>query len=189
VRATDRPLDDVEKHWLLALARGAIRDELDGHRRQCSPPSTGPLTEIRGAFVTLMQGDRLRGCIGHVIASEPLWQSVRSNALNAAFRDPRFPPVEAAELAGLILEISALSPLRRLEAPDGIVVGRDGLLIESGHYRGLLLPQVAQRYGWTPEEFLDQTCLKAGVRRGAWRDPETTVSVFTAEVFGEGDVR
>jgi AmmeMemoRadiSam system protein A len=185
----DRPLDNLEKRWLLELARSAIRDEVEGHSRQCSPPSTGPLTEIRGAFVTLLQGDVLRGCIGHVIGSEPLWQSVRSNARNAAFRDPRFPPVEAAELPGLMLEISALSPLRRIDAPDEIVVGRDGLLVEKGHHRGLLLPQVAQRYGWTPEQFLDQTCLKAGLPQGDRCDPDTTISVFTAEVFGEGDFR
>jgi len=184
-----RPLDAEERRLLLDLARMVIRGELDGRHDEREPPAEGPLAQVRGAFVTLMDGDRLRGCIGHVVGSETLWSSVRSNAVNAAFRDPRFPPVEPAELGGLTIEISALSPLRVVLEPEDIVVGDDGLVVERGRFRGLLLPQVGERYGWTPEEFLDQTCRKAGMQPGCWRDPATTISAFHAEVFSEEELR
>lgn len=135
--------------------------------------------------MTLTAGDRLRGCIGHVLAADPLWVSVRSNALNAAFHDPRFSPVSLEEMPSLDLEISALSPLWGVSEPDEIEIGRDGLVIGLGPHRGLLLPQVAERYGWTAEEFLDQTCRKAGLKPGDWREPSATISAFSAEVFGE----
>ena len=129
----------------------------------------------------------LRGCIGHVVGAEALWLSVRTNAVNAAFHDPRFPPIEDSELPRLTIEISALTPLWEVSKPEEIVIGRHGLIIERGPYRGLLLPQVAERYGWTPEEFLDQTCRKAGMQPGCWRDPDAIISAFSAEVFSEGD--
>jgi AmmeMemoRadiSam system protein A len=134
-----------------------------------------------------MDGKTLRGCIGHVVGSDPLWLSVRSNALNAAFHDPRFPAVQSRELSGLTIEISALTPLRQVSGPDEITVGRDGLMIERGPRRGLLLPQVGERYEWSPEEFLDQTCRKAGMAPGCWRDAASVISTFSAEVFSEAD--
>jgi AmmeMemoRadiSam system protein A len=180
-----RSLDPEERRWLLSLARRSIEARLAGGELPGDAPADGPLTVDRGAFVTLTEGDRLRGCIGHVFATEPLWRSVRSNAVNAAFHDPRFPPVTAGELPSLTVEISALSPLWEVASADEIVVGRDGLAIEKGRCRGLLLPQVAQRYGWTAEEFLDQTCRKAGLNRGDWRDPSARIGAFSAEVFSE----
>lgn len=176
-----------QRRWLLHLARATIDARLRSLPLPDEPPPAGPLTEHRGAFVTLTEGSVLRGCIGHVVATEALWLSVRSNALNAAFHDPRFPPVALAELPGLTVEVSALTPLRRVAGPDDIEVGRDGLMIERGSSRGLLLPQVGERYGWTAAEFLDQTCKKAGMRPGCWRDPATTISTFSAEVFSELD--
>lgn len=178
-------LNAEERLWLLNLARSTIEAELEDHQLPTNPPSDGPLSQIRGAFVTLTENESLRGCIGHVIGTEPLWRSVRANALNAAFHDPRFPAVEADELSQLTLEISALSPLWTVEAPEDIVIGRDGLLIERGPYRGLLLPQVADRYGWSPEEFLDQTCRKAGMQPGCWCDGDARIAAFSAEVFSE----
>ncbi len=178
-------LNTDERRWLLRLARSTIAAELDKGRLPDTSPADGPLTQIRGAFVTLTENDALRGCIGHVIGTEPLWRSVRANALNAAFRDPRFPAVESDELSRLTLEISALSPLWSVEAPSDIVIGRDGLLVERGPYRGLLLPQVAERYRWSPEEFLDQTCRKAGMQPGCWCDGDARISAFSAEVFSE----
>jgi AmmeMemoRadiSam system protein A len=180
-------LEPKERRWLLALARRTIEAQLAGMALPEGDPDDGPLIEHRGAFVTLTAGDRLRGCIGHVLAAEPLWISVRSNAVNAAFHDPRFTPVTGEELPSLVLEISALSPLWEVSEPAEIVVGRDGLTIEKGRFRGLLLPQVASRYGWTPEEFLDQTCLKAGLNTGDWRDPSARIGAFSAEVFSEED--
>lgn len=178
-------LNTDERRWLLGLARATIAAELDKGGLPDRSPADGPLTQVRGAFVTLTENKALRGCIGHVIGTEPLWRSVRANALNAAFHDPRFPAVETGELSQLTLEISALSPLWSVEAPADIVIGRDGLLIERGPYRGLLLPQVAERYGWSPEEFLDQTCRKAGMESGCWCDGDTRISAFSAEVFSE----
>ena len=182
-----RNLDPRERRWLLRLARSTIAAKLEGRPLPDTPPGPGPLSDQRGAFVTLEIDSQLRGCIGHVSGTEALWLSVRSNAVNAAFRDPRFPPVEPAELASLEIEISALSPLWPVSTPDEIEIGRDGLVIERGHHRGLLLPQVADRYGWSAVEFLDQTCRKAGMQPGCWRDPETLISAFSAEVFSEDE--
>lgn len=174
-----------DREWLLGLARSTIKANLEGKRLPGDPPRPGPLMEIRGAFVTLSTDGALRGCIGHVIGTEPLWLSVRSNAVNAAFRDPRFAPLTAGEFATIEIEISALTPLRPISSPDEIVIGRDGLVIERGLHRGLLLPQVAERYNWSPEEFLDQTCRKAGMKPGCWRGADTEFAIFSAEVFGE----
>ena len=183
-----RSLESEDRRGLLSLARRSIEARLIGQRPPDEAPADGPLTVDRGAFVTLMEGGRLQGCIGHVFATEPLWRSVRSNAVNAAFHDPRFPPVTAEQLPLLTIEISALSPLWEVASPDEILVGRDGLAIELGARRGLLLPQVAERYGWTAEEFLDQTCRKAGLSPGDWRDPSARVGAFSAEVFSEHEL-
>ena len=182
-----RDLMPSEQRWLLALARATIEARLQRRELPDASPAPGPLTERRGAFVTLTAAGELRGCIGHVVSVEPLWLSVRSNAVNAAFNDPRFPPVDVHELPGLTIEVSALSPLRPVAGPGDIRVGRDGLLIERGGSRGLLLPQVAERYAWTAEQFLDQTCHKAGLEGGCWRAPGARISAFSAEVFSEGE--
>jgi AmmeMemoRadiSam system protein A len=185
--ARTRQLDQEERQWLLRLARSTIEARLEGQGLPQADPSPGPLTELRGAFVTLTDAGDLRGCIGHVVGAEPLWRSVRSNAINAAFNDPRFSPVTSGELGGLTVEVSALSPLWPLTDPHDIVIGRDGLFVELGSARGLLLPQVAKRYGWTPSQFLDQTCRKAGLEPGCWHAPDARVSAFSAEVFSEED--
>ena len=182
-----RALSDDERRWLLRLARTTIEAELGARPTPNEPPPQGPLTVPRGAFVTLTNNRELRGCIGHVVGTEALWLSVRSNAVNAAFFDPRFPSLTEAELPSLTIEVSALTPLWKVSRPESIVIGRDGLIIERGPHRGLLLPQVAERYGWTPEEFLDQTCRKAGMQPGCWQDPDAIISAFSAEVFSEGD--
>jgi len=185
----DAMLDPDERHWLLGLARSTINAQLRNESLPGNPRLSGPLSEIRGAFVTLTLDGALRGCIGHVIGTEPLWLSVRSNAINAALCDPRFSPLTEEELASIKIEISALSPLWPVSRPGEIVIGRDGLVIERGIHRGLLLPQVAERYGWSPEEFLDQTCRKAGMKPGCWRKEDAEVSAFSAEVFGESSSR
>jgi len=178
-------LDREQRQWLLALARSTINARLKNEPLPDDPPPSGPLLENRGAFVTLSLDGALRGCIGHVIGSEPLWSSVRSNAINAAFRDPRFSPLTDEEFGSIEIEVSALTPLWTVSSPGEITIGRDGLIIERGIHRGLLLPQVAERYGWTPEEFLDQTCRKAGMAPGCWRKEDAEVSAFSADVFGE----
>ena len=172
---------------LLALAREAIQCRLDGKPIPSSEPSDQKLLEPRGAFVTLKIGGRLRGCIGHVIGVAPLWRTVRDNAIAAAFEDPRFGPLQAEEMDHTHIEISALTPLQQVGFHD-IVVGRDGILLERGQARGLLLPQVAVEYGWDRETFLDHTCRKAGLEPGCWRHPDTVISTFSAQVFGEEEL-
>jgi AmmeMemoRadiSam system protein A len=183
-----RPLNQDEKRWLLVLARSTLAAALTGRPLPSPPVPEGPLTEPRGAFVTLKKNGALRGCIGYVVGHEPLWKAVQENAVNAALRDPRFPPVTAEELPGLEIEISALTPLVKVTDPAEIVVGRDGLMMERGPARGLLLPQVPVEYGWDRGAFLDQTCRKAGMEPGCWRDPRTRIWRFEAEVFAEGEL-
>ncbi len=185
--ADPHPISPIGRRFLLALARATIAEQLD--LPGVAPPGEPPheVGKRQGAFVTLKIDRRLRGCIGHVVGVVPLWEAVRDNAAAAAFRDPRFPALEADELERVRLEISVLSPLRPVPA-DGVEVGRHGVLIERGPTRGLLLPQVAVEYGWDREIFLDHTCRKAGLELGCWRDPETVIQVFSAEVFGEDDL-
>ena len=184
--AAAHTIDGPATRFLLALARETIQCRLDGKRLPCPELSDRNLLEPRGAFVTLKIDGRLRGCIGHVIGVAPLWRAVRDNAIAAAFEDPRFEPLTAEELALTRIEISALTPLQRTDSHE-IVIGRDGILLECGRARGLLLPQVAAEFGWDRETFLDHTCRKAGLEPGCWRHPDTVISVFSAQVFGEDE--
>ena len=141
------------------------------------------LKQIRGVFVTLQKGDHLRGCIGCISGNEALAQTVSKMAVSAAFRDPRFPPVRKEEFSQLSFEISVLSPPRKIASPDEIRVGMHGLYMKHGNRAGLLLPQVADRYGWDRMTFLEQTCRKAGLPKSSWEDPKTEIFVFSAEIF------
>lgn len=170
---------------LLRMARASIREAFDGREAPTPEPMLPGLEETRGAFVTIKLDGNLRGCIGHIVSDRPLWETVSLMARAAAFEDPRFPPLERNDLDDVTLEVSVLTVPARVENPDDIRVGRDGLIVERGATRGLLLPQVATEWGWDRETFLDQTCIKAGLSAGAWRDPGTRVLAFSAEVFGE----
>jgi len=182
--SSEPTIDGHATRFLLALARETIQCRLNGEPLPSPEPDDQLLLEPRGAFVTLKIDGRLRGCIGHVIGVAPLWQAVRDNAIAAAFEDPRFEPMRADELLHTHIEISALTPLRRVEFDD-VIVGRDGVLLEKGMARGLLLPQVPVELGWDRETFLDHTCRKAGIEPGCWRHPDTVISTFSAQVFGE----
>lgn len=143
----------------------------------------------RGAFVTLLASETLRGCIGRVTADRLLGEVVRDMTVAAARDDPRFPPVAIDELAELRIAISVLGDLVRIAAPlvdpGRIVIGRDGLVVRRGRAVGLLLPQVAVEYEWDAVAFLAATCRKAGLAADAWRDPATEVLAFAADVFAE----
>jgi AmmeMemoRadiSam system protein A len=180
-----RPLTPQERRFLLELARASIQARLDEDSLPEHAPDPGPLSEHRGAFVTLTIDGLLRGCIGHVVGVEPLWLSVRSNAVAAAFHDPRFSPLQREEIDSTEIEISALSTLEEIEGPDSIQVGVHGLLIERGTARGLLLPQVATHNNWDRATFLEHTCRKAGLERDCWRDGESRLSTFEVESFSE----
>ncbi len=172
---------------LLRAARDAIESAvLDRHAHR-SPDEEAPALRHPGAaFVTLRTADgELRGCIGELEARRPLIDSVRGCAVGAALRDPRFLPVSAGELDGLRVAISVLTPPVPVRGAAAIEIGRHGLVIERGPYRGVLLPEVATEQGWDAETFLAQTCRKAGLPPDAWRDPEATISVFETVKLAE----
>jgi len=179
-------LTPQQRTTLLTIARDSIKAGLDGRRpelRESDYDET--LRRPAGAFVTLTSHGELRGCIGSIVAVEPLYRAVASSALAAAFRDPRFDPLQSRELDDVELEISVMGPIERVTNIEEIEVGRDGLIISRGRNAGLLLPQVATDYRWDRDTFLDQTCVKAGLPPGTWRDPGTKIEKFSAEVFGE----
>jgi AmmeMemoRadiSam system protein A len=179
-------LNETQRQTLLQIARTSIEAVLNGSRPQLDASDyDDELRRPAGAFVTLTEGGDLRGCIGSIVAVEPLYRAVSSSAISAAFRDPRFRPLQKGELPSIELEISVMGPIERVTNVEDIVPGRDGLIISRGQYAGLLLPQVATEYGWDRETFLDQTCVKAGLPHGAWRDGATKIEKFSAEVFGE----
>ncbi len=178
--------DDARKECLF-LARRTLHAHIRGQSHGTAFTPTQPeLLEPRGAFVTLKAGGQLRGCIGHILASRPLWQTIEQCTMASATEDPRFPPVQPDELPDIEIEISVLSPLEPVTDVESIEVGRHGLLISRGFSRGLLLPQVAPEYGWNREEFLAHTCRKAGLPPDAWRSG-ARIERFTAEVFAEKD--
>jgi len=180
-------LCDEDRLLLLARAREAINQIAVQQRIPDFPPVVGRLAEPGGAFVTVRCNGRLRGCIGRVDADTSLAETVAQAAIGAALHDPRFPPIRECEIANLRIEISAVSELRR-SSPGEIAAGTHGVVVMSGDRRGLLLPQVATERGWPANRLLEETCVKAGLDRGAWRDSATQIFTFTAEIFSEPDV-
>lgn len=180
-------LTHVHRKTLLQIARESIATVLDGaHPALDKYEIDDVLRRPAGAFVTL--NDRhgeLRGCIGSIKPVAALYRAVSMSAVNAAFRDPRFYPVERDELGTLHVEISVMGPIEVIGSFEDIVVGRDGLIVSRGAFAGLLLPQVATEYGWDRDTFLAHTCLKAGLPKDAWRSKDTRIERFSAEVFGE----
>ncbi len=174
-----------EKRQLMEIAKASVQSAVKGKKAPEFTPVSNTLTQNRGAFVTLKIEGKLRGCIGYIIPVMPLYQTVAEVAESAALRDPRFPPVSLSELPLLEYEISALSPIERIDDTGEIEVGKHGLIIRRGHSQGLLLPQVATEYGWDCEQFLQHTCHKAGLPPDAWKFSDTEISVFSAEVFDE----
>ena len=179
----DLGLTAGEKSFLRRLAMTEIKSRFRKTEPLPAPPPGGHLEEKRGAFVTLTKHGALRGCIGHIQGNLPLVETIREMAPAAAFGDPRFPPVSEAELDELELEISVLTPLRLIKDISEIEVGVHGLYLECQGYAGLLLPQVATEYGWSREEFLEHTCMKAGLSSNCWRQSETRIYIFSADIF------
>jgi AmmeMemoRadiSam system protein A len=178
-------LSEADRRSLLELARRAIAEAVSLQKPVEGVPQSGVFAEKRGVFITIHARGRLRGCIGVVEAFEPLGESIARCAASAAVHDPRFSPVSAEELRELQIEVSLLSALEPIH-PENIEIGKHGLLISQGSKRGLLLPQVAVEHRLGREQFLEETCRKAGLHANAWWEPETQILGFTCEVFSEG---
>ncbi len=177
-------LSDEEKALLLELARDSVvTNVIEEPDKTIKPPESKKLNEKKGCFVTIKEQGKLRGCIGYVFPKKPLYQAVMEMAVEAALHDSRFSPVIQDELSNLKLEISVLSELQRIRSIDEIQIGRDGLYIKHKVQSGLLLPQVAVEERWSPIQFLEQTCWKAGLLKDAWKEAE--VYKFNAEIFGD----
>jgi len=184
-------IDKNEKNILLVQARETIAAELEG-RKPIYPKieisEDSNLYKPCGAFVTLhtIKGIRsLRGCIGRMTANLPLIETVRLMAREAAFGDPRFPPLKKDELSYCQIEISALSPMTPCPDPRKVEVGVHGLYLRRGGRSGVLLPQVPVEQGWNLDQYLDYICIKAGLPEGSYNAPDAELLTFTAIVFGE----
>jgi len=179
-------LSEADRRALLALARRAIAEAVTPQKPGGDIPSSEVFAEKRGVFVTIHARGRLRGCIGVAEAFEALGDSIARCAANAALHDPRFSPVRVEELPELVIELSLLSTVEPI-LPENIEIGKHGLLISQGSKRGLLLPQVAVEHKLGRDQFLEETCRKAGLNAKAWQAPETQIFGFTCEVFSEGE--
>jgi len=176
-------LSEQQRGTLLDIARRSIQAAANAEPEpRPEAPADPALASPGAAFVTIEGPLGLRGCIGLLEPTVPLYLTIAEMAYAAACRDPRFPPLQPSELPDLHIEISVLSPLQPI-LPDEVEPGKHGLVIRQGFRSGALLPQVASKYGWSREEFLCQTCLKAGLPSDAWRHG-AEILAFTAEVFG-----
>jgi AmmeMemoRadiSam system protein A len=180
---TEINLTDDEKKTLHNIALTAIKNRLENESPSVSQSITDTLNEKRGAFVSLHKHGQLRGCIGYVHGFKPLAKAINDMAIAAAFKDPRFPPLNENELEDLDIEISVLTPMKQISNINEIEVGKHGLMMIKGPYSGLLLPQVATQYNWDRQTFLSETCHKAGLPVDAWKDDETEIYTFSAEIF------
>jgi AmmeMemoRadiSam system protein A len=180
-------MDDKHKQTLLKVARDTVEVVVNRQPVQ-KPTSDDPALNVPGGcFVTLKNHGKLRGCIGQFVSEEPLIELIAEMAKASATSDTRFlaNPITASELNQLDIEISVLSPLKRTDDPLSLRLGTDGIYIKKGYASGCFLPQVATETGWDKEEFLSYCCAhKAGLRPDAWRDSDTEVYLFTAEIFG-----
>lgn len=182
-------MTDKQKQALLGVARKVVEAAVRGEAVSEYESKDPLFNEKRGCFVTLHNKGALRGCIGQFEAAQSLVKTVRDMAL-AATRDGRFAanPVRAGELSSIDIEISVLSPLELTDDPLSLELGRDGIYIKRGWASGCFLPQVATETGWSKEQFLSECCAgKAGLGGDAWRESDTEVYLFQAEIFGERD--
>jgi len=186
---TVRGLSAAERSTLLKLARATLKHYLrtgtDFEWRGRADELTRNLKRTTGVFVTLKKGHRLRGCIGSLLGSEPLYREVMRNTVRAASADPRFPPVRPEEFGRLQIEISVMTSPRRIDDYRRIQLGSDGVILRRGANQAVYLPQVAAETGWSLDEFLANLCHKAGLPGDAYRDRTTVFFVFQAQVFAE----
>jgi len=189
-------LTQEEGEFLIHLARNTVKQYLQNEEKLEPPKGTAKkLFEHCGVFVTINSvrggGKELRGCIGYPYPTSPLVEAVIDSAINAATQDPRFEPLSLDELDGVVFEVSVLTPPELVQVVNpkeyvkSIKVGEDGLIIEKGFYKGLLLPQVPVEWGWCEEEFLCQCCVKAGLPPDSWLTKGVKLFKFRAIIFEE----
>ncbi|MDP4173363.1 MAG: AmmeMemoRadiSam system protein B [Bacteroidota bacterium] len=177
-------LTSKDKEELLTYSRSTLAQFFWTQTVPIPRGGNTPLMKIkRGAFVTLKLNGELRGCIGHMAEDIPIYATIGSMTLNAAFKDNRFDPLSPVELPKIRIEISVLTPFRRIGSADDIQLGRDGVLLKKGNYQAVFLPQVATETGWNKQTFLDQLSLKAGLNKGDWKEAE--LYTFQADIFSE----
>jgi hypothetical protein len=179
----DLGLSEQEKKTLHQIAKTVIENKARGKAVPEFEIDGPVLKENRGAFVTIHKKGQLRGCIGYIEGRGPLHRTIEEMAEAAAFRDPRFLPVNERELPDLDIEISVLTPLKKITDINEIEVGKHGIYMKQGWLSGLLLPQVATEYGWDRQTFLEHTCQKAGLPTSAWKDKNTEIYIFSADIF------
>jgi AmmeMemoRadiSam system protein A len=179
-------LSEEDRRAILELARQGVFHAVCHERPLATFPTTGIFAERRGLFVTLHVAKKLRGCIGMIEAQVTMGETLARCAADAALHDPRFSRMRAEEMNALEIEVSLLTPLEPIRAEE-VEIGTHGLLVERGTRRGLLLPQVAAEHRLNREQFLAETCVKAGLPREAWKDPETKLSGFQCEIIAEPD--
>jgi AmmeMemoRadiSam system protein A len=183
--ASEFTLGPGQKRYLLNIARGTLGHYIRGGRiPKLKTKRTDPLWHRPGAaFVTLRKQGELRGCMGTLVPEEPLSKTVQRMTIRAATQDPRFPPVRPEEIPQIEIEVSVLSPLRKVAGAEEIELGKHGVVVESHGRRGVFLPQVAEETGWTKEEFLTHLCRdKAGLAPDAWRQG-ADLYVFTVQAI------
>jgi len=179
-------LNEGQRKRLLEIARESITSFVKSGKRQVFKEDDPVLNKPLGAFVTLHENGQLRGCIGNMVGSGPLYKLVANMAIESATGDPRFPVLSASEIDRIDIEISVLSQMERVKDASCIKIPGQGVLVRRGFNSGVYLPQVATETGWNKEEFLTSLCAsKAGISPDAWKQPDTELYVFTAEVFGE----
>ncbi|MBD3226604.1 MAG: TIGR00296 family protein [Candidatus Lokiarchaeota archaeon] len=190
---------DKEGEIICKTARRAVDAKVKENKKIPIPEDIPEiLKRASGIFVTLnkIAGSRkpqLRGCIGHPYPDKPLIEATVDSAISAALRDPRFPPVRPDELNNIIVETTILTPPKKIEVKnpeeylDKIKIGRDGLIVSKGFNKGLLLPQVPVEWNWDKKEYLNHTCMKAGLPPDSWKLKDIEIQKFQGEIFKEAE--
>ncbi|MCK5594926.1 AmmeMemoRadiSam system protein A [bacterium] len=179
-------LSSKQKQVLLKIAEETMKKYIKTGKIPAFKIDDKLLNEEYGAFVTLHKKGQLRGCIGNIIGTIPLWETVRNIAIESATDDPRFPAVTENELEQIDIEISVLTRPKKINNINEFHLREHGVIIKRGFNQGVFLPQVAQETGWSKEEFLSCLCShKAGLSPDAWKDKDTEIHIFSAQVFGK----
>jgi AmmeMemoRadiSam system protein B/AmmeMemoRadiSam system protein A len=181
-----RMLNEKQKKILLDIARKTIEEYVRTGKIPEFNVQDPMLKEKRGVFVTLHRRDMLRGCIGYIMPLQELYKAVSKMAIESSTNDPRFPQVRREELDEIEIEISVLTVPERIKSVDEIELGKHGVIVKKGYHQGVFLPQVATETGWSKEEFLNRLCYdKANLPEDAWKDKDTEIYTFSAQVFQE----